>query len=343
MYFLTFLSPIISDTECPNILNVSLNDGDGDRRLNKTSSIYKIMQYNVQWLFIDYYENAKCPGSGCDWINISEAEIHLDHIAKVIKKIDPDIINFCEVEGCDELNILISTIGNNEYKQYLKEGTDTSTGQNVAMITKIDPISNLYRVDDKIEYPIEGSTCGYNGTSSTTSVSKHYITEFLLNNIKIVMISAHLIAKPTDIQRCAQREGQAQILQEIIFKYYNNDYEIIMIGDFNDFDAEIMDLNNNKPISQTLNILKGISGIYKGKYELKPVSELIPQNYRFTNWYDKIGDCKTILDDFSMIDHILLTPFLHNKILNAYIYHEYQEFCGKYNSDHYPIIIEIQL
>lgn len=333
---LTTFTSILSDTECPNILNTN------DRRLNKTST-YKIMQYNVQWLFIDYYEASKCPGSGCDWSNVTEATTHLGYVAEVIKELDPDIINLCEVEGCDELNILMSTINNTEYKPYLKKGTDSSTGQNVGMITKIDPILNLYRVDNRIEYPIPGSTCGYTGASSTTTVSKHYITELLLNNIKIAMISAHLIAYPTDQQRCSQREAQTQILQEVIYNYYNNGYEIIMLGDFNDFDDEVIDSNNNKPISQSLNILKGISGLYKNKYELKSAAELISQNNRFTDWYDKNGDCKSSQSEFSMIDHILLTPYLYDKILNAYIYQGYQEFCGKYNSDHYPVIIELQL
>jgi exonuclease III len=44
-----------------------------------------------------------------------------------------------------------------------------------------------------------------------------------------------------------------------------------------------------------------------------------------------------------MINHILLTPFLQDKIVNSYIYQGYVEFCEKYNSDHYPVIIEIKL
>lgn len=30
-----------------------------------------------------------------------------------------------------------------------------------------------------------------------------------------------------------------------------------MMGDFNDFDGKILDVNNNKPTSQVLDILKG--------------------------------------------------------------------------------------
>ena len=336
LYFLTTISNIFSDTECPYIVDTK------DRRKDNSSTVYKIMQYNVQWLFIDYCVSSDCPGAGCDWKNITEANTHMKYVTDVINKINPDIVNICEVEGCDELNILISGLYNNQYKPYLIKGTDTSTGQNIGLITKVDPISNLYRTDNRLEYPINGSKCGYNGTSSTT-VSKHYISEFLLNNVKIVIIGAHLIAIPTDPQRCAQREAQTLILQEIIYNYYKNGYEIIMIGDFNDYDAQISDINNNKPISQALNILKGLYGTYKGKYQLFSVSKFIDKNTRFTNWYDMDANCITTTNDFAMIDHILLTPFLQNKLLDAYIYQEYDEYCGKYDSDHYPIIIELNL
>jgi hypothetical protein len=47
-----------------------------------------------------------CPGNGCTWKNTSEALIHLDFVVDRIQDLNPDIINFCEVEGCDELNIL---------------------------------------------------------------------------------------------------------------------------------------------------------------------------------------------------------------------------------------------
>lgn len=29
--------------------------------------------------------------------------------------------------------------------------------------------------------------------------------------------------------------------------------------------------------------------------------------------------------------------------LNVYIYHGYDEYCGKYNSDHYPVVVDLML
>ena len=330
MYF------IKSDTECP-IVSIP----NEDRRLNKNN--LRLVQFNVEWLFIDYYSTFDCPGS-CTWKNESEALIHLDYVSKVIDKLNPDILNLCEVEGCDELNMVIDKLTNkSSYMPFLKKGTDSSTGQNVGIITKINPTINLYRIENRYKYPIEGSKCGYNGTNNqTTGVSKHYITEYKINDYYIALFGAHLLANPKDPQRCAEREAQAQVLQSMIYSYSAIGYEIIIIGDFNDFDGVETDINNNQPTSQVLNILKGDFGDYKDQYKLYTATNKINKEDRYTDWYDANLNCVSDKEDFSMIDHVLLSSNLYNKIKNVFIYHEYDEYCGKYDSDHFPLVIDFE-
>jgi exonuclease III len=299
----------------------------------------RLVQYNVEWLFIDYYANAKCPGSGCPWSNQSQAETHLQYVSNVIKELKPDIVNFCEVEGINELNM----VANGSYKTYLKPGTDTSTGQNVGLLTKIAPTKDLYRTEARYNYPIPASKCGYTGEPGTSGVSKHYITEFRINNIDIALIAAHLLAFPTDKTRCTEREAQAQVLQQVIYGYYERDYEIIVLGDFNDFDGETVDANDNIPISQVLDILKGYRGDYASKYKLVSIAETIQKTDRFSDWYDENNNCISTSTEFSMIDHILVTEKIQNSIVNSFFYHNYDEFCGTYNSDHYPLVIDMIL
>lgn len=330
---INFIKIIKSDTECPAIMSIN------DRRKNKNN--LRLVQYNVEWLFIDHYSNFDCPGSQCTWKNQTEAEKHMNYVAKVVRDLSPDIINFCEVEGCDELNILKDKL-DNSYMPYLKKGTDTGTGQNVGMLTRVDPLKSLYRTENKYSYPIEGSKCGYTGSGSS-GVSKHYITEFAFKNvnINIAFIAAHLIAIPNDSARCAQREAQASVLQEVIYNFTSNNFEVIMMGDFNDYDAEILDVNNNIPKSKVLDILKGTYGKYSNKYILYSVAENINKKERFSDWWDSDNNCSTSsIKDYSMIDHILITPTLKKYISNTYIYHGYKEFCGKYNSDHFPLVID---
>jgi endonuclease/exonuclease/phosphatase family metal-dependent hydrolase len=335
---LLLLVQLKADTECPTIIHF------GDRRTNKSK--LRIVQYNVEWLFIDHYSAFDCPGTQCTWKNETEAEIHLNSVANVVSILEPDIINFCEVEGCDELNMVINRLNNtDDYNVYLKKGTDTGTGQNVGLITKIDPLVSLYRSELKYQYPIKGSMCGYTGTPSNTGVSKHYITEYNIEGFDkpIAFIAAHLIAIPTDPSRCAQREAQAQILQNIVSTYVINGYEIILLGDMNDYDGQVFDINEDKPLSQVLDILKGVKGDFSGIYELKSVAEKIPQIERFSDWYDSDNNCATSsIRDYSMIDHMLVSEGIYGKIIDAFIYHGYLEYCGKYNSDHYPVVIDLE-
>jgi exonuclease III len=314
----------------PDCATIKINANNSK---NEKTNI-RIMQYNTEWLFIDYYASSDCPGQGCTWKNQSEAETHLSYVAKVIQNLAPDIVNICEIEGCDELNMLIQ---NNDYNPYLINGKDTSTGQNVGMLTKINPRVSLYRTEEHVNYPIINSKCGYTGAPGTAGVSKHYITEFALNNMNIAFIGAHLLAFPTDSMRCAEREAQATVLQNVILSYIKKNYEIIMLGDFNDFDENTLDRNNNKPTSHVLDILKGAN---TDVYTLQNAASLMPQSSRYTDWYDSNKDCKSTLSEFSMIDHILLTPNLMDKVKNVFIYQEYAEYCGKYNSDHYPVIVD---
>jgi len=326
-----FLFTINADTECKNIKSYN------DNRVNKNN--LRLVQYNMEWLFVDYYKNADCPGNGCTWRNESEINTHISYLTDTINKLNPDIMNICEIEGCDELNRLISNTST-DYNPYLIKGTDTSTGQNVGMLTKIDPTIDLYRSDLHVSYPIQNSECNYNGTSGSYTVSKHYITEFNIQDIPIAMISAHLLSKPTDPERCVKREAQAMVLQNIIKEYINKKYEIIVIGDLNDYDKDILDINNNKPISQVLDILKGS---VTDEYQLYSVAETIPHNERYTNWWDSENNCKELKQNYAMIDHILVTSNLKNKISNSFIYHGYKEFCGKWNSDHYPVVVDFIL
>lgn len=328
-----FFPVIIADTECPVVSSI------GDRRKDKNT--LRLVQYNVEWLFIDYYSSSNCPGNGCSWHTLTDAQTHLSYVANTLKTLQPDIINFCEIEGCDELNMLKQQV-DLSYNPYLKKGTDTSTGQNVGMLTKLDPVVSLYRSEERISYPIAGTKCGSTTSSGTSGVSKHYITEFKIASMNVAMIGAHLLAIPTDPSRCVQREAQAQVLQNIVSSYIQKGYEIILLGDMNDYDAEVLDLNSDKPTSRVLDIMKGLDGQKKGTYTLMNVATKITQSERYSDWWDSDNNCNTSSQkDLSMIDHILVTSNIMKKITKAYIYHGYKEYCGKWDSDHWPVVIDI--
>lgn len=335
LFFMLFCTQ--AETDCPLVSTSQILPSQNEY------SGFRLVQYNMEWLFMDYYEPMNCPGSGCTWANETEANTHIRYLAKVVSELTPDIMNICEVEGCDEMELLrFQVVNGTEYTSYLKQGTDSATGQNVGLMTKWTPTLNLTRTEERMTYPLVGSNCGYTGESGTVGVSKHYITEYVFYGKPTLFIGLHLLAYPEDTTRCAEREAQAQIVQNVIADYIaaNKDREVIVLGDMNDFDGRVLDANQNVPTSRVLDILKGLDGDKKGEYELRSSAEKIPEVERFSDWWDQNADCMSTPNEFSMIDYVLVTPFLFDKIEKAFVYHGYDEFCGKYNSDHYPLVVD---
>ena len=153
-----------------------------------------------------------------------------------------------------------------------------------------------------------------------------------------------MLAIPTDPARCVQREAQAQVLQNIVSSYVQKGYEIILLGDMNDYDAEILDVNSDKPISRVLDIMKGLDGQKKGLYTLTNVAYRVSQTDRYSDWWDSDSNCNTSSQkDYTMIDHVLVSSKIDKQIINVYMYHGYKEYCGKWDSDHYPVVIDLNL
>ena len=303
-----------------------------DRRTNP--NILRIVHFNVEWLFM-----TPCQEYGCPWTDMKEQQKHIDSVAEVLLELEPDIVHFAEVEGCD---VLIQVAPDPiVYTAFLIQGKDTATHQNVGILTKIDPVLPLNRSEERVEYPVPYSTCNYQGTSGTTGVSKHLIAEFSIHNRTIAIIGAHLLAYPTDPMRCAEREAQAQVLQLIVVDYIHKGYEIIVLGDLNDYDAEIPDANGHKPLSTVLDILKGSAGSHKGLYSLRSVGDRISQETRYSDWYDENHNCVSSQSEFSQIDHILVTEYLYDNLAKVFMYQSYEQSCASFVSDHYPMVIDI--
>lgn len=323
LYILVMLSIVKAD--CP----IPYTPGK-DRRTNTDK--LRLVQFNVEWLFMK-----PCQNYGCPWANQEEQQEHITAISNVLEELQPDLAHFTEVEGCD---VLTAISPDSSLYPYLIEGKDTATHQNVGLLTKTDPLKPLNRTEERVEYPVPDSKCGYTGAPGTTGVSKHLISEFLLNNHSIALIGAHLLAYPTDKMRCAEREAQAQVLQNILFDYINRGYELIVLGDLNDYDAEIPDANGNKPISHVLDILKGSAGSHKGYYSLWSVGDCISQETRFSDWYDENSNCVSSPTEFSQIDHILLTEYLYDSLAKVFMYQGYEQSCASVVSDHYPVVAD---
>lgn len=146
------------------------------------------------------------------------------------KKISLCYFSSIQVESCQVLKTVAGYITDKDYNVYLKQGEDTYTGQNVGMLTLIDPVTDLQRTEDRQSYPLSSSKCGYSGSSSDTGVSKHYYTTFEIGDATITWIGVHFLSNPTSEEKCAKREAQALIIQGLIKDALALDYEVVVLG-----------------------------------------------------------------------------------------------------------------
>jgi exonuclease III len=285
----------------------------------------------VNFLFSKSTE-IKCPGSDCDWKNARELDKHFNKIADIIDALDPDIINLCEVNKLDVLTKLKDSLdGPTKYKCFISKTKPPTLDQNIGLITSIDPV-NFYRTDMTSSFPLKNSPCKCD-ISGVVNLPKHYISTFHINGINIVIIGVHLKASPYKSENCCIREAQAMIIQKIIVEKYNDTTEIMVIGDFNDYDDDIKDSMNNVAKSNVLDIVKGEDGHNPINYKLVNVSKFINKHNRYTSVNN---DNKP-----SMIDHVLVSERLLKYVTYVDIYKKYDGQLGEdFNSDHYPVVVD---
>lgn len=300
--------------------------------MRQTPRKWTLVQYNVEWLFTE--NSSSCPGI-CTWNTTADQYTHLNTIKNVLTDLNADTVHLCEVQSCTQLDQVKPS---DAYHSYMIQGNDTYTGQNVGLLTKVDPVDPITRTELRYAYPIEGSQCGYTGEGGSEGVSKHLITRFMIENISIYMVGAHLLSNPNDPEACAKREAQAQVLQTNIEKYIADGHEVVVLGDFNDYDGVYKDINSNEPNSKVIETLEGKAGD-SPNYTLYSVAAKIFQEDRYTEWYDEDPDCAVEKSEYSMIDHILVSKELYLRIEYVEYYHKYREGCNTYQSDHYPILV----
>ncbi len=307
-----------------NIITKIVRYFTNDNRIDKTK--LRLVQYNAEFLYSDS-NIIDCPGKDCDWKTDYAQDKHFAQISKIIKEVNPDILNLCEINTNLILNQITNSLNDDSYNYYFSQSEPKSHHQSVGIITRLKPL-NLYRTSHEENYPIPESKCNYK-EASKTNLLKHYISKFYINGMNVIIIGIHLKAFPNLPESCSKREAEALIIQKIILKYYKN-HEIIVIGDFNDFDNEIKDYKNNKANSNVLDIVKGNAGYNPFNYKLYNTTEFIEKDKRYS--YDKTR---------SMIDHILVTEKLTKYIKDVFVYKDGDNDINKlYNSDHYPIVVD---
>ena len=297
-----------------------------------TPSAFRIVSYNAEWLFDGVADPAGSP-----WASPAAAQEHLEDVAEALRQLSANYISLAEVENAEMLSKLNALLGN-AYTPIFVQGTDTSTGQDVAALSAIAPLRAPSRTENRVAYPVPGSSLAC--STGTKGVSKHYVAELDLYGTPITILGAHFLAYPDRCERSIEREAQATVIANLAREAISHGREVIVLGDLNDFDGAAIDAAGNRPSSQVLSILKNLDPAVEGD-ELVNVCATLPQDDRYTDWYDRDGDG---IDDgtreHSQIDFILVSRGLAERI--AYVTLAHSTPAGAV-SDHWPVVLDLSL
>ncbi|MEQ9642040.1 MAG: lamin tail domain-containing protein [Alphaproteobacteria bacterium] len=262
-----------------------------------------------------------------------EADERMQAIAGIIAAHDPDIVNLVEVEGLAALEHLNATfLAGRGYAAYLVKGKDSFTGQDVGLLTRIDPEGGAIARDDR------------SGASGSTfkSVSKNYFAKLDVGGRKIAILGIHYLSRPGDASRLHQRQAQADATLTQARELAAAGYDIIILGDFNDYTGEqaSLDINDHMPITNVLARLQGMDPA-SADDDLVNALRFVPKARRYTAYWDRDEDSRIDEpEEFSAIDHILISGALAQLIAWAEIDHGHDP---RTLTDHFPVIVRFDL
>lgn len=310
------------------LLLASFQVSAADRRFDKSQLV--VMTFNGEFLW-----DGRAPEEGqvsFAWKNApDEADERMEAVAAVIAAHNPDIVNLVEVEGVAALNHLNDAfLSGRGYKAYLVKGTDTFTGQDVGLLTRIDPEGGAIARDDRK---------GKSG-SVRKSVSKNYFAKLDIGGRKVAVLGIHYLSRPDDTSRLDKRQAQADATLGQAMDLATSGYEIIVLGDFNDYSGTDLDLNDHTPITTVLSHLQTMSPTTADD-DLVNALQFVPKAKRYTAYWDKDRDSQ--IDgpgEFSAIDHVLISKSLADEIEFATVdqSHDPREL-----SDHFPVVVSFKL
>jgi len=124
---------------------------------------------------------------------------------------------------------------------------------------------------------------------------------------------------------------------------FGEGYSVVTLGDLNDFDPTIKDAADSVPISQVLDILRDPVPSKAGDELINVASYVKTRSDVYSNWYDRNVDCNPDPGEFTLIDHLLISKDLVEYVDEGYMDHSYPALCRTIESDHWPVIVKLNL
>jgi endonuclease/exonuclease/phosphatase family metal-dependent hydrolase len=279
---------------------------------------------------------------------------HLERVAHLIETLAPDIFNLVEVtskEAVDQLVAILHEKGLADYRGYHIDSNDTFTALDVAVITRHAPdavdgqtIRTYFSTGADPTWRESFQFRGRNGhmIRDTTSLSRNSVYFITVAGHKLGFLGLHLKSNPQDDYSNAKRTGEANLAGRVLRgEIIKRGYLPIVLGDLNDYDADVPDRDESRETSTTvLRDLKDFDTSRPGAELVNIAERIARQSDRYTSHWDWNENRAHDGDDvYTMIDHILLAKELMPHVTRAFICHS----VSLDTSDHYAVVVDLRL
>lgn len=241
------------------------------------------------------------------------------NVAKMIKRINADILTLTEVGGKEDLKVLVDElkkIGINYDHWEVCDCKDPFTQQHVAVLSKF-PIKNVTpEIKGRSIYLEEAD----GDEEGETGISKGMKVTVTINKKDIEVFVFHLKSERGGFDSDAKRIAQASIARRAILKALNEGKKVIVTGD----------LNSQKK-SPSLYRIRGFDDIYEELIQTGNSQYFKNTDVRWT--YNYKGEPE-------QIDHILIST---NLAARRGIQTSILKTDDEKVSDHNPVIVKIKL
>ena len=273
--------------------------------------------FNTFWLYDDQAPHKKWWDSqgGATGQTYQQA---IAKVAEAIKKTEADVVALQEIENksvLEDLQTRLQTIGVSYSHAWIGKGTDTATGQDVALLSKFPKDGGLIQ-----KYPNERETYKTEndpGNENDTGLSKVLRVNLNVDSKKVSVFVFHLKSQRGGGVSDSQRLSQASIVRRITLPFINKKEMFVVMGDMN--------ADRGSP---SLLRMRGFDDVYADL--VQPVHD---DDFSGDKWTYKFNG-RT-----QQIDHILLSPSLRKSFKNGKINYTH----GKETSDHFPIVVTVDI
>ena len=290
-----------------------------------TADGVRIATFNGEFLFdgVGDEGQATFPWKG----DPAAARAHRDAVGAVVRSLDADVVLLTEVEDLGTLQMLAGeSLADLGYTAVLVDGRDTFTGQDVGLLTRL-PVESAGRTDERSPVGLSDQRYG---------VSKNLWVRLDLGGTPVTVVGVHFLARPDDAERRPRREAQAETVRQLVAAETAAGRQVVVLGDFNDFDDVALDRRGSRPIT---NVLATVKRAGPGDADdLVNVIGDVPQARRFTSLYDRNGNGAVEPGELSAIDHVLLSPALYRRVVEVRYVHSHDP---RRVSDHFPVVVTL--